>query len=361
MKDIKKNLRRALLMALVWPTAQAMATSDRDERCWFDPLRSAGIMQYERDLGTLYVPRDARIGRTIATFGSTSLPDRNLLVLTCDPKGKRINFDMAASFGVHPPIATVDSHLSDAPILNTSIPGVGAIIMMGLPFQGGTDQFNPEPSPYVPFTSWYEQVRLAPVEMFFFNHTLTLVKTGDLSPGIHVVDGPLITGHVDTGLGKVLEFSLRASIIQTQCDVLAATSALPVDLGEWNTKDFTGPGFTTTAKPFRIRLSNCQVDSDPDNETLATIELHGINGSKPVGPAGEHVFSLTDDSDARGVGIQMLYAGKPMQLGTEHELIPLKKGEVPLDFEARFYQLEASSAVGAGLAKGALNFTIRYR
>jgi len=368
MKSIKKALRLTLLSALLLPAAQAMANPS-ETRCTIAPNGGAAnnlLKVHIRDLGTLYVPRDARVGTVIGPadiFQDTF--DLNNLLLSCWAYNERMHFEMKAARGVHPPLAPIDGVNRDGHVLRTNIPGIGAIITMGRPFWGGTDQWNPIGAnpPLVPFRAWYEQTLLAPVIVWTFGNRVTLVKTGDLAPGVHQLDGQLVTGHLEfKDFGKVIEFTLRATIIQTHCEVLNdAVSANPVKLGEWSVNDFTGPGFTTPATPFQIRLSSCQVDPDPDNQTLATIELDGRDGSHPVGPLGEHVFSLTNDSEASGIGIQMLYNDQPMPLNSEIELLTLQDGSVPLNFKARFYQLEPSNTLRAGLAKGALNFTIRYR
>jgi len=364
MKNIKTTLRLALLAAMAWPAAEAMANSEA--RCEFRPLKSNLLKVFVRDMGTLYVPRDARVGTLIgpANFHEQTF-DQNNLSLRCFSYGLRMNFDMRATRGVHPPMAPINGENMDGHVLRTNIPGLGVIVRVRQPFHGVAEQWIPigRNPPLVPFSAYYDNTVLIGVALLSFNHDVTLVKTGDLAPGVHQLDGQLLTGHLDfNGMGQVMEYTLRATIIQSQCEVLGdAVSANPVKLGEWSTSDFTGPGFTTTATPFQIRLSSCQVDPDPGNETLATIELEGRDGSQPIGPAGEHVFSLTGDSDARGVGIQMLHNGQPMPLNTEVELRPVQDGTMPLNFEARFYQTEPNSNLRAGLAKGALNFTIRYR
>lgn len=368
MKSIEKALRLTLLTALMLPAAQAMANQS-ETRCRFGPNELATndlLKVHIRDMGTLYVPKDARVGTVIGPadiFQDTF--DLNNLVVSCYAYGERMHFNMNAIRGVHPPLPPIRGVDRNGHVLKTNIPGIGAIITMGRPFWGGWDQWTPIGAnpPLVPFRAWYEQVGLNGVHIWTFGNRVTLVKTGDLAPGIHQLDGPLVSGHLEyKDFGKVLEFTLRATIIQTQCEVLSdAVSANPVKLGEWSVKDFTGPGFTTPETPFQIRLSACQVDPDPDNQTLATIELDGRDGSQPIGPAGEHVFSLTNDSEASGIGIQMLYDDQPMPLNREIGLVTLQDGSVPLNFKARFYQVEPSNALRAGVAKGALNFTIRYR
>ena len=67
MKIINKTLFQALLATLAWPAANAMAMPVDQTRCEFEQLTSANLKVHVRDLNTLYVPRDARIGTTIGT------------------------------------------------------------------------------------------------------------------------------------------------------------------------------------------------------------------------------------------------------------------------------------------------------
>jgi type 1 fimbria pilin len=140
-------------------------------------------------------------------------------------------------------------------------------------------------------------------------------------------------------------------------------SADPVQLGEWDSADFTGPGYTTPAVPFSITLSNCETDTSGAVVATANIVLDGVKGSTPVGPPTSGVFSLTSDSAAEGVGIQVLKADgvTAMPLQTEVPMMAITSGNIVLNFNARFYQTGASSAIRPGIAKGALSFTITYK
>ncbi|MEX5591041.1 type 1 fimbrial protein, partial [Pseudomonas urmiensis] len=82
------------------------------------------------------------------------------------------------------------------------------------------------------------------------------VKTGPIPPGPNVLNGSeLFSGSV-TMLGKIMKFGLTGTILQAQCSVGAdPVSADRVQLGEWVSSDFTGPGFTSPAVPFSIALS----------------------------------------------------------------------------------------------------------
>lgn len=361
MKAIKNTLCHVLLTGLAWPTAQALASTTH---CTLTPLAGAMQKVYVRDMGTLYVARDAEPVSVIGPIEALeNTPDQNGLSLDCEAYGERINFDFRASNGVVSPALPVNGRDMNGFMLRTNVPGISALVQLASPFTGTSTGWIPigNNPPFVPFTAYHEQVRLSGPQLLGLRNRVTLVKTGNLTPGQHQVDGTLFTGHLDWGgMGQVVDFTLKATVIQSQCSLVGdPVSANPVQLGEWSVDDFTHAGFTTPAVPFHIRLSNCQVD--PGNQTHATLELEGIDGSAPIGPAGAHVFSLTHDSDARGVGIQMLYNGNPMPLNLEVPLQPLQDGDLTLNFQARFYQVEPSAVVRAGNAKGALNFTLRYR
>lgn len=370
MRLFNTTLRRSLLACLLWPSAQAMAAAPPvTEWCRLTPGTAASaIKTYVRNMGTLYVPRDAVAGTVIgAVRVQETSRDLNALLLACrSTGGGTIWFHANAARGVYPDMPLIDGHDYNGHVLRTNVPGIGVIVELYWPFTGQYQDFwtpidrNP---PLVPFAAYHTNSGISGPELFSLINRVTLVKTGDIAPGIWDVGGELFSAEVDHDLtGKVLTYELQATVVQTQCSIVGdPVSANPVKLGEWSTSDFTGPGFTTPDVPFHIRLTSCQIDPDPANLTQATIELDGIDGSAPVGPGGANVFSLTTDSDARGMGIQMLYDGRPIPLNTEVPLQPLEDGTTLLNFHARFYQTEPSSAVRAGVAKGALNFTLRYR
>ncbi|AHG43534.1 hypothetical protein N018_09485 [Pseudomonas syringae CC1557] len=82
-----------------------------------------------------------------------------------------------------------------------------------------------------------------------------------------------------------------------------------------------------------------------------------------VGSTDSGVFSLTSDSTAQGMGIQVLKADAitPMELQTEVPVSAISPGNTVLNFHVRFYQTDANSTIRPGLAKGALSFTMTYK
>jgi len=89
------------------------------------------------------------------------------------------------------------------------------------------------------------------------------------------------------------------------------------------------------------------------------MHLKGVDGSVPI-DRDLGLFTLTADSTASGIGIQVLRSDNtPLKLEEYVDMGSLKPGITRLDLRARYYQTDA--VVAPGEAKGALNFTIEYR
>ncbi|WP_312934056.1 fimbrial protein [Pseudomonas sp.] len=319
--------------------------------------------------GVMHVPGSAQPGDVIGTpemreFTQSS-PGSEFL---CYNDGDVLwRFDMNATAPIFPdPLPPVAGEPSDGYILKTNIDGIGARIRLDIPFNGSANgYFMPDDgphNPFIPFGSTQQAANpLGGFRLRGFSNRVTLVKTGDIAPGLHVIDTELFSGQFNgTGMGLVVRYRLQASVLQAQCSVIGdPVSANPIDLGTWDKTDFPAQGTTTTTVPFTITLSNCK--TDPGGLTRATIELDGIDGSTPV-PGIDGVFSLTSDSEVEGVGIQVLKEdSSPLALQQEVDLKALEDGTTVLNFGARFYQTGTPDTIKPGLAKGALNFTVRYR
>jgi type 1 fimbria pilin len=350
-------------------SAAAAKNVDPQEDCYW--ATGAGLKSFRHDVGTLYIPRDAKVGSVIGAINDISrIHDPAGLEVRClSSSGNTVfEWNAKASVPVFPgPLDPVDGEDLTGKVLQTNIQGVGARIRQGYPFDGrATNAFWPAVGlatvPFQGFTNGAPM--LTPVRFSAMNSYITLIKTGPIPAGPQQLDGRELFYGTVTTLGRVLSFGLTGTVIPAQCTVGGSpVSADPVQLGEWESADFTGPGFTTTAVPFSITLSNCETDTAPGFVATANIQLDGVRGSMPVAPTSSGVFSLTTDSDAQGVGIQILKADgvTPMELQTQVPVMTITPGNTVLNFNARFYQTAASSAVRPGIAKGALSFTITYK
>jgi type 1 fimbria pilin len=327
------------------------------------------MMNYQRNLGTLYIPRDARVGSVIGTVDMNhSTPNNAGLVAECRNDGtKRLMFNARATAPIFPgPLDPINGEDLTGKVLQTNIPGVGVRIKLGFPLNGGEAHtaFFPIGPPTVPYDGFNDKNLLVPIRLNSLVNQVTLVKTGPLAPGPQALDGSeLFSGHFPD-LGKVFGYGMIGTVIAAQCSVGAnPVSADPVPLGDWDSADFTGPGYSTRIVPFNITLSQCETDPGAGFVAMANIRLEGILGSAPIGPTTNGIFSLTTDSTAKGMGIQILKGDgiTPVELATEVPLMKISPGTTVLDFNARFYQTEPATAVRPGLAKGALSFTLTYK
>ena len=336
---------------LLWPFAQAALAN-----CSYESGHS-GPLNYEMDMGTLWMPRDAPNGTVIAT-ASPLLSARNRLV--CHYETNREVFAILTNTA---PIAVLSTPLAgnsarQIPILQTRIPGIGATIEVGEPFDGTAvsyqNRFSADPGTpnAIPYSGAMRKRTPAPAQMYFFQPTVTLIKIGPIAAGPQRIDEEMFRGIIDTR-GDIMDFRLRATIDHAQCTLRPdAVSADPVQLGDHTLADFT------VKVPFHIRLNDCQDDSS-GSVAMAHIRLDGARGSSSL-DRNQGLFSLTSNSTAKGIGIQLLRDdGSSMLLEEEVPVKRLAIGETRLDFQARYYQTDAK--VEPGLAEGALNFTISYK
>ncbi|MFD2643532.1 fimbrial protein [Pseudomonas japonica] len=356
--------RYLLALAGLWFSAQTLA----EEGCMWDDFRPHGPSTYSSKLGTRYVPRDAPVGTAIIAQerrGEGHGAQTPILLCHRWHSTEILRFDMmnhGPMFdGELPPL---NGEILTGKVMNTSIPGVGVHLRVGFPFTGGVaNEFKPVGEPVVPFTGLIDHNTGLYVLFARFEITLSLIKTGPIPPGIHHFDNrPLLVGTASM-VGRVFDWHLEGQIIQSQCSLPSnPVSADPVQLGSWERTHFTAPDVTTTAVPFHITLSDCQ-DNPENNVATAHIRLDGVQGSTAV-DAERGVFSLSSDSSAAGLGIQMLMADgiTPVPLGRD---VPLKviapSGDTVLPFSARYYQTGTAPQVRPGSAKGALSFTVSYQ
>ncbi|WP_409293859.1 fimbrial protein [Pseudomonas sp. KCJK9058] len=346
------------LAVMACSLAMWLSSNHAHARCEWE----AGLptyMTFEYDLGNLWVPRDAEVGRVIADR-PLSVSNRERSKLQCFYSASPpTTASMIASTALVPGVPVRSQRSADS-VLRTNVDGIGAIITLGYPYNGiGTNTFTSDNGTQtVPYngTMLSNTAFAAPLHTLIGN--VTLVKTGPIAPGEHIVDKQMFHG-VTNDIGRVLDFTLKATVRQAQCTLVGnPVSADPVMLGDYTLADFTGPGPIGRGTPFSIQLSNCDDDS-PTSTAYAYIELDGTKGSTVV-DATNGIFSLGSGSTATGFGIQIQHGdGRPLALQEAVPIKQLQRGDMQLDFRAHFYQL--APKVTTGRALGSLHFTISYR
>lgn len=326
---------------------------------------TTGPMQFTHNIsGMRWVARDAPVGSKIYSATSIGIAGPGF-ALNCDNDG---SLALTANMGTPLPVAPgtfppVDGKDVTGKVLQTSIPGVGLYLELGGFLNGtasNTFQANDGGIGAVPYVG-ENQRNMAPTPLVMRNliiKYMALIKTGPIPAGISSFSQEVVRGVV-SDVGDAVRLTLGGQVQLAQCTVKAdAVSANPVQLGTHDIADFTGQGSTTNPVDFFITLSDCE-DDPAGSVARAFMRLDGVDGSVPV-DRDLGLFTLTTDSTAAGIGIQVLRSDNtPVKLEEYVDMVGLTPGVTRLDLRARYYQTAAT--VTPGEAKGALNFTIEYR
>ena len=360
MKRMKKYGLGLIVLAASCQAPLALATCH-----WSN---GTGPIDFRHNLGSVYVPRDAAVGSVIGQYQRTINVAGGGPRINCNYDGNvPLNASLRNSkplFGE--PLPPINGQDVNGKVIQTNIRGVGIMFKMDFEFDGSQgNSFIPVGPPIVPFESYLERMHAITWVMSRLVTHVTLVKTGPIDPGPQQLDGSEVFSGNFSNIGKGFGFSPTGMIIQAQCSVSAnPVSANPINLGEWQLADFSGPDHTTEPMAFDVTLNACVADpdqGDPWRITTAHIRLEGANGSIPI-DAERGLFSLSNDSTASGLGIQMLRndGSTPVRLLEEVPITAIAPtGSTILPFMARFVKTDAT--VTAGTANGSLNFTVTYK
>lgn len=358
---ISKKMLGSLVFVMTTPLIAIDLAYAADTCEWKGGI--VGPIPYSISIGTHYVPRDVKrstpIGPIDKRYGPVNGGGR---AIDCQTQGPRIDFKARS----HQPIVPgsfepINGEDVTGKILQTNIDGVGVRVKLGAPY---TTQWTLVGSTFaVPYDAYIARYMPNVLSHSLLMPLITLVKTGDIAPGVHILAVPDLLGGEFTGVGSGFNMSLSGTVIQAECTVSSnPVSADPVDLGAWDHSVFTRVGYATDPQPFSITLNSCMADdrSPPETITYAHIRLDPTAGST-IHDALSGQLTLGDDSTAKGVVIQMLRDDEtPVALASEVQLKPINPGSTVLNFKARLFQTEPPDRVQAGSAKGSLSFTITY-
>ncbi|QXH46112.1 type 1 fimbrial protein [Pseudomonas xanthosomatis] len=180
--------------------------------------------------------------------------------------------------------------------------------------------------------------------------------------GTQSLAGHLLAEYTERVGGKVITLSFTAgSVTVAQCGLPGSPgSQISVPMGTWRTGQFRGEGSHTDARMFMVPVNACTASQNPADRHFAHLRLDPRNGSSVL-DAQRGILGLNSDSDATGVGVQVLKADlTPMPLTEEVQMTRLQNGDIQIPMAARYIQVGKDTPVG-GVANASVGFTLTYK
>ncbi|WP_336797095.1 fimbrial protein [Erwinia aphidicola] len=330
-------------------SAPGFAGSLPADKCYFFKTDSSKKRDYTADQvaatrtwGTRTIPRSAAVGSEVLDETLLLTPEKfkDYEGLVCAKSATiTAKYTSAAApvSGINPP----DYPNAAGKVYPTNIAGIGMITKYKIV---GMDkgQYFPMTLPMTTDSGFRSGIPLG----------VTLIKTGDISPGTHVVTG---TTSLSAG-GEVFETSdFKLSVFVENCSIpnKGATTQVVMDEASIINLNPTGP-----AQPFSIPLTNCS--TGPASDNIANVLFDGIGGSSNA-DASNGVLGLDKSSKASGIGIQLLKEDgvTPFPLGKATQVGAVEKGDMTLNFNARYIRTSAKPQPGSANAKA--SFTVSYK
>ncbi|WP_133622202.1 fimbrial protein [Erwinia sp. LJJL01] len=328
-------------------SAPGFAGSLPADKCYFYKKNSSNVKNYTADQvaatrtwGTRTIPRSAAIGSEILDETQLRPPEKfkDYVGLQCGSSATiTAKYTSAAApvSGLNPPAFPKAA----GKVYPTNIAGIGMITRSQ---QYDVATYFPSSVASSSYYYVYKGIVLG----------VTLIKTGDIPPGTHVVTG---TTSLSAG-GEVFQTSdFKLSVFVENCSIpnKGATTQVVMDEASIINLNPTGP-----AQPFSIPLTNCS--TGPASENIAKVLFDGIGGSTNA-DASNGVLGLDKSSKASGIGIQLLKEDgvTPFPLGKATQVGAVEKGDMTLNFNARYIKTSAKPQPGSANAKA--SFTVSYK
>ena len=282
------------------------------------------------NIGAITVQRDLPVGGTIYSF---TAPVSGLQMFDCNVGG--------LSNGGYYYEMTLFTTPSGIPhVYNTNIEGVG--IQMSNTAE--TDGFYDSPASFYPV--------YGPVGIYdTVPRLIKLIKTGPVTNG-QLSSGLLGRAYGDGDNVNVITYTLSpSSVTSLACSV--TTPSLPFPIGDIKADTFGDS--VGTIPPDAQASENLGLDCDPGaniNVTLGGTQHPDVNDASVLALTGQG-----NEGVAKGVGIQLLYNGTPLQLNTRLVLKKSPGGQETFPLVARYYQTKTKVAAGSANTSATLNIT----
>ncbi len=295
------------------------------------------------NIGTISVPPDATVGTLLKTVDA---PHVGNSVITCTSTSY-IRFQYGYGTGR----TAITGPGIPAGVVSSGVEGIGVKVTSffyssaTLPDVAGTYRNS-----YLGAISW---PGMAGVKIEFY-------KTGNIMPGelafpqnfveAWASTSPTSTAAAHGVLYSTLNISGTPEVKVPGC----VTPSLTVPLGKHAKSGFSGVGSTSASTPFTFAINNCDAGLNAVKYTFKPATGITLEDS---GLATQHLTVKSGPGTASGIGVQVLYNNDTLvpfntaiSTTTSSHTIPMK---------ARYIQ--TASAIGAGEANSALEFTMTYQ
>ncbi|MBF4180782.1 fimbrial protein [Lelliottia nimipressuralis] len=286
----------------------------------------ASIETQTLDLGSLLLQRDLPVGSTIISKVISSGGGK---IATCG----------AGVFQRQKLMLQGNPVSGYTHVYQSGVAGVGISVQYGNDYADTAPESTSENGP----------VDLSSAE----NITITLIKTGDVTPG-NLAPGDLAADRVTAEEGGWLNIRTvkltGGTIRQASCQV--TTPNIVVPMGTLQRTDLNSLGATVGRKDFSIGL-------DCSAQTRVNLTINAPTALTGTGLTGV-LSGSQDEGSADGVGIQILFNqipvafGSPLAVGTTTD-----DGPFSIPLQAQFYQTKV--LIKSGHLNATANFTLSYQ
>ena len=237
-------------------------------------------------------------------------------------------------------IVAVGVHDLGNKVYSTSVPGIGMRFS-----RGGATVNIVYPGSFTSNGGWGTNYSLEGSRF-----TLELIKTATVTGSGTLATGKYTSYDWEYGNNPILETYLSANaitVVSPSCTVLSGKN-MNVDVGTIKRSDLNGVGTYAGGKNFNIEL---QCSGGLSASGYANIEA-SFSGTLATGTTvtqGALLNEKAGSSIAKGIGIQVLKSGAPVEFNKKYNIGTLNNQEtryITLPFFARFYQYAAATSTG---------------
>ncbi|HBW3433090.1 TPA: type 3 fimbria adhesin subunit MrkD, partial [Klebsiella pneumoniae] len=180
--------------------------------------------------------------------------------------------------------------------------------------------------------------------------TLEIIKTAATTGSGTLAAGKYTSYDWESGSNPILETYLSASaitVVSPSCSVLSGKN-MNVDVGSIRRTDLKGVGTTAGGKDFNIDLQCSGGLSETGYANIST-SFSGTLATSTTATMGALLNEKAGSGMAKGIGIQVLKDGSPLQFNKKYTVVRLNNQEtryITIPLHARFYQYGPTTSTG---------------